>query len=405
MSTFTVPMNPEEVRAAERSPMLFPGVIGFYFMFRVCLTFLFFQADPVTGTIVSIAIDLALAYGALLYTADDGTQLRIPLLEIAPIRWIFVLLGLSLASVLWTGAQSRVAALAYWAGMAADVAIVVLLRRGNIEQHMQAIMKGAVWGAAVLALVAWCSPLAADLRLGNDAFLHPNALGLEIAIATLIAQYLAPQGARWGWLAIALAITLLRTLSKTSIIAFTLTECWYLLRTTRMTRKVKLRVCAAALVVVACFWPLLTSYIETYNNTGSGNQAETLTGRTTIWVVAFTMGLENPWLGHGLYSFRALVPAFGDFEPWEAHNELLQQFFEYGIAGTVIVVGAYLSFYRHVRQVPANELRTLALNVLLFALIHGLTDAVNFDLTYPLWLLTALSLCLARSSAPAEVRS
>jgi len=395
MSTLPLNIGSASVSAA-RSPMLFAGCIGFFFVFRVSLIFLFFQSNPVAGTELTIALDLTLIFAAIFFTTNDRIRTRQFPLN-APIRWIFALLAFSLASIAWTGAQSVVAALGYWTGMAADIVIVLLLlRHGDVVGATEAIMKGVVWGAAALALIAWCSPPTADLRIGNEDFLHPNTLGLELAIATLIAQYLAPQGARWRWLGIALAITLLRTLSKTSIIAFTIAECWYLMRTRRLTRKAKLRICAAALVVLACFWPLLSSYFDTYNNTGSGNQAETLTGRTAIWAVAFAMGLDKPWLGHGFYSFRALVPAFGAFEPWEAHNELLQEFFEYGLVGVVIVIGTYLSLYRHIRKAPANELKSLALAVLLFALIHGLTDAVNFDLTYPIWLIAALSLALAQ---------
>jgi O-antigen ligase len=397
MSTLILPIESGVVDALDR-PRFFPGVVGFYFVFRVCLTFLFFQADPVMGTIVNIAIDLALLYGAVLYSAEDQTYVRHSILQTPPIRWIVALLALSLISVQWTGAQSLVAALAYWMGMAADVAIVLqLLRHSEAVSCTQGIMKGMVWGAVVLSLVAWCAPATPDLRLGNDAFLHPNTLGLEIGIATLIAQYLAHRGARWKWLGIALAITLLRTLSKTAIIAFVIAECWYLMQNKQMTRKIKMRIGAAALLVVACFWGLLSSYIDVYNNTGSGNQAETLTGRTVLWTVAFSIGMEKPWFGHGLYSFKALIPAFGTFEPVHAHNELLQQFFEFGITGVVIAVGVYWSFYRQARRAMASDLRTLALTLLLFSSLRGLTDTTNFGLSYPLWLLTALSICLIRS--------
>jgi exopolysaccharide production protein ExoQ len=384
---------------AEDSRHLFPGIIGFFFVFRVCLTFLFFQGDPVLGTIVNIAIGLVLLYGTILYTADNQTRVRRRLLKIQPIRWMFALLALSVASALWTGAQSIVVALVYWASMAADIAIVLLLlRHGDVERYTEAILKGVVWGATALAIIAWCSPATADLRLGNDTFLHPNTLGLEIGIATLIAQYLVPLGPRWKWLGVALAITLLRTLSKTAIIAFVIAECWYLMQNNQMSRKAKVYLVAGALVVVVSFWGLLSSYVDIYNNTGSGDQAETLTGRTLLWTVAFSMGLEKPWLGHGLYSFKALIPMLGTFEAVHAHNDLLQQFFEFGVAGVVILLGVYWSFYRLTRRVLASEMRNLALALLLFALVRGLTDSVQFGLSYPLWLLAAFSIYFAQTA-------
>ena len=396
-----LPLASDRAAAGDR-PLLFAGAVGFYFIFRACLTFLFFQNDPVLGTIVAIAFDLALLYGAVLYTTPAAaspshpTHLRQSPLRIAPIQWIVALLIFSLASLAWTAAQSAVAALAYWLGMFADVAIVLLLlRHGDTELQLEGIMKGAVWGAAALTLVAWCSPATADLRLGNDAFLHPNTLGLEFGIVTLIGQYFAPRDTLWKVLTIALAITLVRTLSKTAIIAFVLAECWYLAQSRQMTRSAKLRICALALLVVAAFSSLLTAYIDVYNNTGSGDQVETLTGRTVLWAAAFSMGLETPWLGHGIYSFKALIPALGDFQPVHAHNELLQQFFEFGLVGVAIAAGVHWSFYRHLRRAPPTELKMLALTLLIFSLLHGLTDTVPFGYSYPLWLLVALSLCLA----------
>jgi exopolysaccharide production protein ExoQ len=397
MSTLTLPISSGEVSTRGRT-VLYPCAVGFFFVFRVCLTLLFFQSNPVLGGVAIILVDFALLYGAVLYSTDVRAHGQSQLLQIPPIRWLFAYLALSAMSVLWTGAQSPTAALAYWAGMTADVFIVaLLLRSGDVERNAEGLLKGVVLGAVSISIIAWCSPVTADLRLGNDLFLHPNMLGMEIGVATLIAQYLAPRGVLWKWLSIALAITLLRILSKTAIIAFVVAECWYLMQNNQMTRKAKARLAGAVLLIVASLWSPLNSYIAAYNNTGSGNQVETLTGRTLVWTVAFTMSLEKPWLGHGFYSFRTLIPAFGTFQPVHAHNELLQQFFEYGLAGVVIVAGLYWSFFRHTLRAPASELRTLALTVLLFALVRGLADTVLFGLSYPLWLFTALSLCLTRS--------
>ena len=377
--------------------MLFAASIGFFFVFRVSLTFLFFQANPVTGSIVSLIADLAFVYGAILYSVQPRGLIRQQPVFTKPLLRIFALLILSLASVLWTGAESIVAASAYWAGMSADVLIVLLLLRSDsFERCVEWLLKGAVWGAAALAMVAWCSPVTEDLRLGDVAFLHPNTLGLEFGLATLIGQYLSSRNAQWKWLSIGLGITLLRTLSKTAIIAFLIAEGWYLLQNRAMSRRAKLQLGVVALVAVTCFWGLLSTYIDSYANSGSGDQVETLTGRTVLWTIAISMGLEKPWFGHGIYSFRALIPAIGGFEPVHAHNEFLQQFFEYGLAGVAIVGMIYWSFFRQARSAPQSGLRSLSFALLVFALIRGLADTTNFGLSYPLWLLTGLSICLAQ---------
>ena len=115
----------------KEGPALFAGVAGFFFVFRACLTFLFFQANPVAATVLITVCDLALAYGAVLYSAGRRTHRWEEFWRVTPIRWIVAYLVFSLASVCWTGAQSTVAAGGYWAGMAADVVIVVVLLRGN----------------------------------------------------------------------------------------------------------------------------------------------------------------------------------------------------------------------------------------------------------------------------------
>ncbi len=312
MITGALPISSEAEVVPERTAMVFPGVVGFFFISRVCLIYLFFQGDPLLGTKVSIAISLGLLFGTILYTVDDGSTCRSRIPLTSPLRWMVMLFAFSAASLCWTGAQSLVAAIGYWVAMATDVAIVLLLLRNrNAVACMEAIIKGAVWGAVALAAVAWFSPVTEDLRLGNDEFMHPNTLGMELGIATLLAQYLAVRGALWKWLSISLAITLLRTLSKTAIVAFVVAECWYLMQSTTLTRKAKLQLSAAALLVVASFWGLLNAYFATYNNTGSGNQLETLTGRTVLWTVGFSMSMERPWFGHGIYSFKSLIPRYG----------------------------------------------------------------------------------------------
>src|SRR6202000_1871742 len=98
------------------------------------------------------------------------------------------------------------------------------------------------------------------------------------------------------------------------------------------------------------------------------------------------MSLEHPWLGHGLYSFRALIPAFGAFEPWHAHNEFLQQFFELGLVGVVITAALYLSLFQLARKNQSNTLAEAAMLLVIFSLVHGLADTVNLGLSLPLWL-------------------
>ena len=154
----------------------------------------------------------------------------------------------------------------------------------------------------------------------------------------------------------------------------------------------------AAVVVLALSWSLLENYVDLYTQ---GNQAETLTGRTIIWAQAYDTAWEKPWLGHGFYSFRWVVPLFGDFEAWQAHNELLQQFFAYGVAGVALVIALYLNLYRDLRSARGAPQQVLGWALLLFALVRGLVDTERFDLTYPLWLMAMMSIWLSHTATPA----
>ena len=68
MSTLAFPFSSGET-SAEARPLWLAGVIGFFFVFRVSLSFLFFQASPVTGTTVTIGLGLALLFDSFIHSA------------------------------------------------------------------------------------------------------------------------------------------------------------------------------------------------------------------------------------------------------------------------------------------------------------------------------------------------
>jgi O-antigen ligase len=373
------------------------GVVGFYFAFRISLTFLFFQSNPQLGAAVAIVCDLVLIACAMFSRMGDRSLDYFSWLHVHTLRWILAFLALSLTSLFWSYSRSPVVTLLYWMAMAAEVFTVLLLLGAEPEDDIAALMGGFAWGACVVALVAWSLPPLPDLRLGNESFLDSNGLGLLFAIAALCTQFLSPRARYWKWLSVALAITLFRTISKTSIVAYIAAEIFWLIHDSQMTRKARLSIVVMALVVAGLFSALFESYFAIY--TTDGNQAETLTGRTWIWATSLSMAIERPFFGYGIYSFRAIIPPFGIFEPWHAHNELLQQFFEYGLAGVVLLVGIYWSFFRTTRHATSGSLRTFSFALLLFALLHGLTDAVAFDFSCPLWLLAGLSVVFATQAS------
>jgi O-antigen ligase len=269
--------------------------------------------------------------------------------------------------------------------MTCDFAIVVmLLRSGQLESTALALMKGYVWGACAIATISWMLPAQSDLRLGDEELLGPNQIGYACAFAFFLAQFLMRRRQK-GWTipAVFLAITLLRSLSKTTIIAFVVAQAWMFIRDRSITRKTRAWMVLASIILVALFWSLIDAYIDVYAN--AGNQSETLTGRLGIWAYILNEAIQQPWIGHGFHSVWKIIPPFGPFEARHAHNELLQQFYAYGAVGVCIVIALYWSVFREIRSLQDASMKAFFVGMFLFILVRGLADTEVFDLSLPLW--------------------
>ena len=380
---------------------LFSSAVGFYFAFRlvaVVLAVRLFEADPQFGVVASLGLNYLFVILAVFLTFGPASRTLSWFSSIPSFRWCLAFLGFSGCSLLWTVSASWSAAAAFWCAMACDFTIVVLLLRiGSIDETAEALMSGFVWGTCAIALIAWILPAQSDLRLGDEDYLGPNQIGYACAFAFFFAQYLMRRGASGLKIpAVFLAISLLRSLSKTTLIAFVAGQLLLLIRDQSVSRKTKLLMSAAAVILIAVFWGLLSAYYDVY--THAGNQSETLTGRIGIWAFILSEAIQRPWIGHGFHSVWKVIPPFGVFEARHAHNELLQQFYAYGAVGIALVVILYGSVYKEIRQMPAQPIKTLLLALLLFVLIRGLADTEVFDLSLPLWSTVLIGSVIAAGS-------
>jgi len=377
--------------------LLLPGLIGFIFAFRACFTVLWFTEEPQQGAIVSVALSFTLLTAAVLSTMGSTPSIPTSCFRNPTLRWIAAFLGLNFISLLWTAGPLDAAA-SYWGQWVADVATIwFILRDGTAEDRANAVMKGFIWGACLVAVVAWSLPALPDLRLGDEVYFHPNYIAMICVFGALMALHLAHQETNWRWPAFWLALTLIRSISKTSIAAFLVAITFYLFKETALTRRTKVKIAIAGVVILASLSGLLASYFDTYSES---TDPSTLTGRTIIWAASWDLAIEKPWFGHGFYAYRFLIPPIGTFEATHAHNELLQQFFALGAVGVLLVIGLYWTLFRQIRRAPPSSPKTLAATLLIFALMHGLTDTVAFDLSYPLWLMAMLSILLASKTPP-----
>jgi exopolysaccharide production protein ExoQ len=385
------------LQTAAQPGSVMAAAVGFYFAFRYATEYLFFQSDPRTGAAFSVALNMMFFAMVLFHSLGNAPNTLRATVRVPAFRAVSAFLLIALCSLVWSATVSVGVAFAYWCGVAADVGMVVLLLRNGPQTMSASLMKGYVWGAIVIAVIIWLSPTMQDLRPGDDEYFSPNAIALICAFGVFIAQYLSRSHRSWNVAAVFLSITLLRTLSKTTIVAFIAGEALLLIRDSAITRRKLLAIVVASGLVVAAFWRLIEAYFEIYTTTG--NEAETLTGRVGIWNYTLESSLEHPWIGHGFHSFRNVVPAFGVFEAWHAHNELLQLFYTYGIVGLLLFIAVYGSLYLQLRRASVAD-KALFYGLLLFIVIRGFGDTDRFELTLPLWFVFLISSLLNAPHPP-----
>lgn len=368
---------------------------GFFFSFRAALVMIsarWFGLGTETGVTVNFVLELALVLG-IVFQAIGPARPTAVIVRQSTVRWVAAFLAFSCASLLWSATVSKPASFLYWCMLACDVAVVMLLLRGaQWEEVSRSVMRGFILSTCVLACIAWMMPATDDLRLGDPDYFNTNQIGNLCAVAIFMAQFLAGRNdGKWKPAIFFLTVTLLRSLSKATIVAFIVGESFLLIRDRSMSRKTKTIIACTAVLLIAVCWGLIVSYFDAYTTTG--NQAETLTGRTAIWAYTLDVSFDKPWFGNGIDAMWKVFPPFGKemFEARHAENELLQQFFAYGVAGVVMLAGVYGSLFHRILRWQNGPPKSILVAMMLFIFVRGLAEAEPFDLLLPLWMITLLS--------------
>lgn len=348
------------------------------------------------GVAVSFASSILVALVAVLAAWGTSAFSLRQILEARPLRWVLLYVGIAGLSLTWGASATPAASALYWCGLVLDVLVVLLLASiYGADCAVRALMRGFIAGACMLAAIAWIMPTAADLRLGDLEYFNTNQIGNLCALALLMCALLASRAeGRWRVTSIFLGLTLVRSLSKSTLVAFLACLLYRFFRDRSISSPRKWVLTGAAVFVVACFWGLFEAYYGIY--TTAGNQAETLTGRTAIWAWALNAAWMHPWFGNGFDAMWKVAPPFGGdlFEARHAENELLQQFFAYGACGIALLVGVYGSLYRSMSKFARGSERTCLVCFVLYVVIRGVAEAEPFDLLLPLWLISALALLM-----------
>jgi exopolysaccharide production protein ExoQ len=381
--------------------------LGFFFSFRLSIVMISVRllgVEPGTGSALILGLDLMLL-GIICFSSFGNQQQSVgSVLGFPAVRWALLYIAFAGLSLTWSESASLPHSIAYWLGLVVDVVNVVLLLRGESAQdNAEAMLGGFIWSSCFLALAAWLMPVQADLRLGDEQFFNTNEIGSLCAMALFFAQYLTRRNhVPWRFAKFLLFVTLIRSLSKGTIIAFLVSQAFLLVMDRSMRRKTKVLLLSSALLLLCIFWGLFEAYYDVYTTTG--NQAETFTGRTAIWLYVLGATFDHPWtlwVGHGFDSWWKVVPPFGNelFEARHAENEFLQQFYALGVAGVALLMAIYGSLLRQLRKLQRGPTRVLLLSILIFVLVRGLAVADAFDLLLPLWSIILLSVVVNREIA------
>jgi len=345
------------------------------------------------GVAAGFAVIAILFVASSFASAGHDTGQRHEMFQVLTFRWVMLYVAFAGCSLFWSASASPQGSAVYWGGIVLDVALVVMLFRAcgpNSAAH--SLMKGFIAGSCTVAVIAWLMPVAADLRLGDIDYFNTNQIGNLCAFSLLMCALLASRGdGHWRVTALFLVVTLFRSLSKSTIVAFIVCQAYHLMHDIGMSRKRKSLVIGSAVVLTLCFWSLYGAYYDVYST--EGDQAETLTGRTAIWAWTMDAALDHPYFGNGFDAMWKVAPPFGGelFEARHAENELLQQFFAYGLCGIFLVGAVYMSLYRGIRKLPLGTERSILTSFLIYVLVRGLAEADPFDLLLPLWLIAALA--------------
>jgi len=362
------------------------------------------------GVILGFVISASLLFLSLILAIGKAALPVRSIFKARTVRWVLLYLSVAGCSLLWSESAAVGSSAFYWCSLVTDVVTVLILCHGfGAECAMTSLMKGFIAATSLLAVIVWIMPATEDLRLGDVDYFNTNQIANLCALALLMCSLLAIRGMRpRSALSLLLGLTLCRSLSKATIIAFVLCLVYRLTHDKEMSRKSRWLLILGAAAAALIFFSLWEAYFTLY--TATGNQAQTLTGRTAIWAWAFDAALSHPWIGNGFDAMWNVAPLFGAgmFEARHAENELLQQFFAYGACGVVLLIGIYGGIFRQFRSMKNTAERTALMAFLVYVLVRGLAEAEPFDLLLPLWLITGLSIlthCKANAASQSRLLS
>lgn len=358
----------------------------------------------------------------------------------APHLWLLAAYGIGLGSALWlhgaSGAATGLREVVRVASIIAALLVVLWWVQGDPARYRRgwAYLSTGVAvpvGVALWQLFTQTGYLETEgLNRLRGSFSHPNSLGPFLAVFVLIAVAGLPAArgrARAGRFGLAVGLTFVAALTLSRTAALVLATGLVALVAFQLRRASwrELLWGPAAIAVgglLALAWAGNVAR-ERFTDLSPGEVLETLrtgasvnsiTWRALNWDTLVRLGLEHPWLGHGIGMTTVLNPDLSAESgvPSNAHNDFVRLFFEAGVAGLVcyLIYGALLARWLLGRVRPASRGRWATASAVaaawlaLFFLTLGLPElSLQTAVLYSLYGLIAL-LCAPEGGAENAAR-
>ncbi len=270
----------------------------------------------------------------------------------------WLLMGLSIASVIWSAAPS-------YTSDEVDPLIRATIFGAYLATRypLKELMRLVAWTVGIAAVLSLVYALAVP-SLGIDGgglwkgiFQHKQYLGRAMVLGSFTFLNVAFDDRKYRRVALAgcgLSVALLLlTQSKSALILLLISLFLFpLFKFIKQHYKLRVILLISSFLLIGCVTVLITSNLETIVVDALGKNLE-FNGRTPVWTLAIEKGLERPWLGYGyagfwtsdassyiLSSTWALSGAGGEGR-FHAHNGFIDTFLQLGFVGLSLF---FLSF-------------------------------------------------------------
>lgn len=370
MATLLNPMSPGMTLSPTRGVTALPIAAAIGLPLLSALVFLneanlrIAAADDVRfdlQVLVRLAVCAACGLYGLIYLRQATRQLlRLPgLFLVAFASWALIT-----APLAWSPKTAMASSIALWCVLLYAAALCRNVRPSRW-------LAAAIFGLTVYVIGSWIafhgfpafgrdpydeSAMGGDLRFGGLS--HPNNTGRLCALALALATHGLLQGFLRRRTALPLAalfaVTLLRTGSRTSLLAAAAAVGLCLARRSfvqgragrgfwivGMTAGLVLSVFVAGYGLGVIDSPTST-FLSRFARSGDVEELTSLSGRTDLWNYVWWRIQRSPILGYGLGCTRFVIVAGHEWETHHAHNVLLNVTLGTGIVGLVPLAGALL---------------------------------------------------------------